>query len=221
MIKAVVFDMDGTLFDTERLAIAGWEHVGRVTGYPIHADLVMKLLGRNIKNCHLVFQEALGADFDFYRYRKLKTAYIEDYIATHGMPVLKGARELLAYLKERGYPLALATSTDRATTLYNLKNAGFTDYFSGIVCGDMVENSKPAPDIYLAACASIQMNPGDCIALEESPAGVTSAYRAGLHPVMIPDLQQPDETIQSMLYARLDSLDQAIALLEKDRAAGK
>ena len=74
MIKAVVFDMDGTLFDTERLAIAGWEHVGRVTGYPIHADLVMKLLGRNIKNCHLVFQEALGADFDFYRYRKLKTA---------------------------------------------------------------------------------------------------------------------------------------------------
>lgn len=72
MIKAVVFDMDGTLFDTERLAIAGWEHVGRVTGYPIHADLVMKLLGRNIKNCHLVFQEALGADFDFYRYRKLK-----------------------------------------------------------------------------------------------------------------------------------------------------
>ena len=84
----------------------------------------------------------------------------------------------------------------------------------------MVENSKPAPDIYLAACASIQMDPGDCIALEDSPAGVTSAYRAGLHPVMIPDLQ-PDETVQSMLYARLDSLDQAIALLEKDREAGK
>lgn len=87
------------------------------------------------------------------------------------MPVLKGARELLAYLKERGYPLALATSTDRATTLYNLKNAGFTDYFSGIVCGDMVENSKPAPDIYLAACASIQMDPGDCIALGGFPRG--------------------------------------------------
>ncbi len=95
-----------------------------------------------------------------------------------------------------------------------LKSVGVLDYFDVMVCGPMVENGKPEPDIYLRACELLKLNPSECLALEDSPNGIISAYHAGCKPVMIPDLSQPDEEILCLLYKKLNRLDCVIDLLE-------
>ena len=132
-----------------------------------------------------------------------------------GIEIKKGAIELLDYLKAQGIRRAIATATDQVRTEQYLKQLGLYGYFDQIICATMVEHGKPSPDIYQYACRQLALLPEECIAVEDSPNGVCSAYGAGCNVVMVPDQTEPDEALRGKLAARVDSLDEIIKLFKK------
>ena len=213
--SAVIFDMDGLMFDTERLNLEGWQAVGRDHGLAITYALAMQAVGKGPENTRRVFEAQVGPLPQFYELREQRIEYARRFIETHGMPLKRGLQELLAFLKENNFLTALATATPRALAGYYLEKADLIDYFDQIIFGDMVENPKPAPDIYLQACARLGVAPKECLTLEDSPVGIRAAFLAGTNPVMIPDLILPDETLSAMLFAKVDSLHDVIPLLKQ------
>ncbi len=213
MIKGIVFDMDGLMFDTERLAAKAWAFAGKQMGLDITEAIAIKTLGLNTKDTNRVLSNELGEAFDLSAVRKIRVDYVTSYIENKGIPMKTGLIELLDYLNMNHYKITVATSSDREVARYNFDKAGISKYFNQIVCGDMIERGKPEPDIYLRASEIIGENPNECLALEDSPMGILSAYRAGMKPVMIPDLLQPDEGTSRLLYAKLPTLLDVIELL--------
>lgn len=215
MIRAVVFDMDGLLFDTETIAIDGLMYAGEVMQCSIHREVIMKTIGHNLKSTIEIYKKYLGEDFDFARANALHVEYMYDYIARHGAPLKPGAIELIEYIKSVGLSVALASSSEKYRIELCLQSAGLLDFFQKRISGDMVEHSKPAPDIYLAACAAINVPPAECIAVEDSPAGIESAYAAGLYPIMVPDLITPDDTTRKIAKVILPDLFGVIDVIKK------
>ena len=130
------------------------------------------------------------------------------------MPVKPGLFALLEYLKKEGIPAAVASSTYRAVALPLLEQAGIAPWLTGMAFGDMVQRSKPEPDIFLLAARQLGAEPANCIVLEDSPNGILAAHRAGMLPVMVPDLLKPDPELEKILYSRVEQLDQVIILME-------
>jgi len=213
MIRGIVFDMDGLMFDTERLVIKAWNFAGKQKGYNITEDIVVRTLGLNAENTRHIFLEQLGNDFDYDAIRRVRIDYVTDYIEKNGIPIKTGLTELLDFLKSNHYKMTVATSTDKEKAKYYFQKANISNYFDEIVCGDMIERGKPEPDIYLKASEIIGVSPDECIALEDSIMGILSAYRAGMKPVMIPDIVKPNGEISKILYANLPTLLDVIKLL--------
>lgn len=213
MIKGIVFDMDGLMFDTERLAAKAWVFAGERLGLNITETMAIKTLGLNAEDTNRVICKEVGEAFDVCAARKIRADYVTAHVEHNGIPVKPGLFELLDYLCSNHYKITVATSSNSEAARYNFKKAGIAEYFDQIVCGDMIERGKPEPDIYLKAREIIGVDARDCLALEDSPMGILSAYRAGLNPVMIPDILQPDEEIKSLLYAKLPTLLDVIGLL--------
>lgn len=220
MIRGIVFDMDGLMFDTERLAQQGWSYAGAQLGLDIPSELIRSIVGLDAEGSKRVFLDALDLNLDFAAFRKMRLDYVKDYIEERGVPQKSGLVELLEYLRRHQYRIVVATSTESARTNYYLKKTGLEHFFDAIVCGDAVVTRKPAPDIYLKACETIFTTPDECIALEDSPVGIVAAHRAGMKPVMIPDLIQPDEETKKLLFAQLSSLVDVIDLLDRARLDG-
>ena len=218
MIRAVVFDMDGLMFDTERLCALAWDEAGRRLGIGPAGYMNRKTLGLTLPMARKVWRETFGEQVDFEELDRLTRAFFDRYYAEHGVPVKPGLYALLDFLKQRGYQTAVASSTQEAEVKRCLKSAKVTAYFDAVIGGDRLRASKPAPDIYLMACAELGERPEDCMALEDSRNGILSASRAGLKAVMIPDQWQPDVATNALLYAQCGRLDEVIALLEKERA---
>ena len=218
MIKAIAFDMDGLMFDTEALMMEAWRIVGARAGYDIPPRVVKKTVGLNADRTELIFWEEYGRDFDYRGLRDQRLAWVADYIVKNGMPIKPGLIPLLEYLRENGIRFTIATSSSDSRTRYNLEVAGLTSYFTEpLVCNDAIVNGKPDPEIYLKAAAALQTDPADCLALEDSPMGILSASRAGLRPIMIPDLVEPTEEIKALLYRQFSSLEEVIPFLEEAR----
>ena len=216
MIKGIILDMDGLMFDTERIAIRAWHEASKKTGCPGLGRFARDyLIGSNWQAAWPLLRERFGEGLDFTAVNDIRSQYSLDYVEKHGVPLRPGLMELLAYLKENDYATALATSTGRERTEYYLEKSNLKPYFPRFVCGDMIRRSKPYPDIYLEASRLVGLPPEECMALEDSPIGITAAWRAGLKAVMVEDLMHPDEEIQKMLYARLHSLLEVIALLKE------
>lgn len=214
MIKAVVFDMDGVLFDTERLAQEAWKAVGREEGVELPDSLILQCVGLDITQARELFCRHFGREVPFDRWRELRIAKVFETIRENGMPEKPGLYEILDYLNRRGIKKALATSSHRSTVdgYFNVCRIG--SYFDAVISAEAVEKRKPDPAIYRKAAAELGLKPEECMAVEDSPVGVLSAFRAGLKPVMIPDLIQPDQETEKLLYARLESLDELTGLLE-------
>ena len=163
-----------------------------------------------------VFLSHYGEDFPFDTYMdEMFVLFRKE--AEGGLPLKKGAREILAYLKENNIKVALATSTIREKALPEIRNAGLESFFDQFICGDMIENGKPEPDIYLKACEALHVNPANACAVEDSFNGIRSASRAGMHPVMVPDLLQPDDEIRELAECVLPSLLDVIMYIDERR----
>lgn len=217
MIRAVIFDMDGLMFDTERLTCAATAQAGKKLGYPDIADFARKMIGRNEKECVKLYTRYLGSDFSREQFYTQRQEMIDASVRENGIPVKPGLPELLEFLKREELLLAVATSTSRRHALPYLEQAGVARYFNRMVFGDMLEKSKPAPDIYLKAAAELEIPPADCMALEDSPFGIRSAHDAGMKTVMVPDLLEPDEALKKIVDFCVPSLFEVIELIRNER----
>ena len=204
--RAVVFDMDGVLFDTERLCMDMWAKVADARGLSGMIQVGYDSIGRNENDPRALTLAAFGADFDFEDFRAEVARLCHNYMQQQGIPVKKGVQELLDFLQEQGYRIALASSSSRQSVLRNLERAGFTAYFEEIISGDMVEHSKPRPDIYLLACEKLGVEPKAAYAIEDSPNGIRAAHGAGMKPIMVPDLIEADEEMKILSQVILDDL---------------
>ena len=215
-IKAVIFDLDGTLIDTERLYRMYWPKALAHFGYDLSDEraLMLRSLGRPFAPEQ--FKKWYGEDFDYPKVRTYRKELIEAHIAEHGVDAKPGVRELAEKLAEMGITVAIATATDPERTERYLSLAGLQGIFRTIISATMVPHGKPAPDIYLYACQTLGLAPGECLAVEDAPNGVRSAYAAGCPVVMIPDQTEPDEELMPLLYARAESLSEIA-----DLAAGR
>lgn len=202
----VIFDMDGLMFDTERIFIEAWDYAGEKMGIGKAGFMILKTLGMNIEKSNEVWREEFGDRYDPAELWKYTEQYLSDFHKKSRVPVKKGLYELLDYLKSNDVKMAVASSTSKWKVERNLQEAEVSHYFEGIVCGDMIEKSKPDPEIYLKACELLGAEPGDTYALEDSKSGLLSAYRAGCKPIMVPDLWQPDEEVLQFVVGVYDDL---------------
>ncbi|MCI9610542.1 MAG: HAD family phosphatase [Eubacterium sp.] len=214
MIKAVIFDMDGLMIDTEKLLQKYWLVAAHTYGYAMEKQHVLGIRSLAAKYAAPKLQAELGADFDYEKVRSLRIKLMNEHIDAYGVEEKPGLGELLAYLKQNAYLTAVATATDWERTKRYLGSIGRLSYFDEIVCAPMVANGKPAPDIYLEAARRLNVEPSQCMALEDSPNGILAAYRAGMYPVMVPDLSEPDEDTKKLLYRCVGDLSQVIDLLK-------
>ncbi len=210
----IIFDMDGLMFDTEKVFIKAWDYAGDKIGIGKAGFMIYKTLGMNIAATYNVWKEEFGDRYNEEELRKYTKEFLKKYYEENTVPVKHGLYILLDFLKSKRCKMAVASSSPRWEVEKHLKDAGVKDYFLDIVCGDMIENSKPAPDIYLKACEIMGAEPQKCYALEDSKNGLLSAYRAGCKPIMIPDLWQPDEEIMKIIAAKYDDLEQVKAAFE-------
>lgn len=211
----VIFDMDGLMFDTERVFVKAWDYAGEKIGVGKAGYMVYKTLGMNIKASYNVWKTEFGDRYQEEELRKYTKEFLQKYYAENKVPVKKGLYVLLDYLKKSGVKMAVASSSPRWEVEKHLNDAGIYDYFVGIVCGDMIQNSKPDPEIYLKACELLERKPSECLALEDSKNGLLSAHQAGCKPIMVPDLWQPDEETEKILYAKFEDLEMVKDFLEK------
>ena len=215
-MRAVVFDMDGLLFDTERLCQDSWMAVAEKNGLPGMKEVFAQCIGRNANDSKRIVMNAYGEDFDYQTFREEASVWYWDYIEKNGLPVMPGAERLLRWLKEHDWVVGMASSTRRSTVLRNLELSGFSDYFSAVITGDMVEHSKPQPDIYLIACRELGVRPEEPYAIEDSPNGIRSAHAAGMKTLMVPDMLQPDEEMRRLSFRIMENLDRVLDFFMKE-----
>jgi HAD superfamily hydrolase (TIGR01509 family) len=209
----VIFDMDGLLVDTERIARIAWQQAARNAGHEMPDAVFAQMIGRSKRDSAGLMRDALGPDFDFEKVYLATGAIYEEIIARDGLPLKRGAREILADLAARKVPLAVATSTRHPVAERRLAQIGLLPYFSVVVTGDQVTHGKPAPDIFCEAARRLGIDPAASYALEDSHAGVRSAHGAGLKVIMVPDLLPPTPEIAALTHAIVPSLLDARALL--------
>ncbi len=209
-VKAVIFDMDGVIFDSEQCVINCWKEVAErhdITG--IEA-VCLECIGTNDALTEKIVKSHYGEDFPYDTYRKEMSAlYHERY--DHGkLPKKPGVRELLEALQENGLPCAVASSTREVVVTAQLKDAGLYPFFSTVIGGDMVEHSKPHPEIFLKAAEALKTAPQACLVIEDSLMGIRAASEGGMIPVMVPDLIAPDDAVRASVFSVEKSLTEVI-----------
>ena len=197
--KAIIFDMDGLMIDTERMALKAWQLAGADFGFPISDDIFITMVGRNRHDSDCILVEIFGSDFPIDAVRKRRRTYVDGWIDEGKLAVKSGLLELLGFLDEISMPKAVATSTEYERAIHKLSLTNLLDHFPIVIAGDQIEKGKPAPDIFLAAAARLDILPERCLVLEDSDAGIQAAYNAGMTPVMIPDMKPPSE--KSLAFA--------------------
>ena len=197
--KAIIFDMDGLMLDTERLALKAWQLAGVDFGFPISDDIFISMVGRNRRDSDCTLVEIFGSDFPIGAVRDRYRAYLDGWIDEDKLSVKSGLLELLSFLDKISMPKAVATSTEYERAVHKLSLTNLLEHFSIVIAGDQVQRGKPAPDIFLAAAAQLGVLPENCLVLEDSDAGIQAAYEAGMTPVMIPDMKPPSE--KSLAFA--------------------
>lgn len=208
--KAVVFDMDGVIFDSERCVLEGWLEVAEKYGIKDVERIFLKCIGTNAEATKAIFLNEYGADFPYDDYKKQASKIYHDRYDGGRLPLKPGVRELLKYLNEQGCLIGLASSTRYAVVESQIKAAGLMEYFKNLTGGDMLKKSKPEPDIFLMACDNLGVAPEDAIAIEDSYNGIRAAYRAGMCAIMVPDMIAPDEEMEGLAYGIFNNLGEVL-----------
>ncbi len=211
---AVVFDMDGVIFDSERATMLCWLELADRYGIKDMEKPYLACTGTNAAMTRQIMLDAYGEDFPYDEYaHEASRMYHERYDGGR-LPMKSGVVEILEYLKNSGKKIALASSTKKQKVISQLQDAGILNYFDEIVTGDMVEKSKPEPDIFLLACEKIGVSPERAYAIEDSYNGIRSAYRGGLRPIMVPDLLPADQEMNELAEAVIDNLENVVLYLK-------
>lgn len=208
---AVIFDMDGVIFDSERAFIDSFKEICDEEQMEFKLQACIDCIGVNWNSSKRIFEEAYGPDFDFPHYFEL----VRSRMRTLRFPLKPCVREILGYLSGRGTPMALASSTREVTVRRMLGDEGLLSYFDAVICGDMVSHSKPHPEIFLTAAERLNADPSDCYVIEDSYNGIRCAHNAGMHPIMVPDILQPDDEIGAMAEIVLPTLGDVITYFEE------
>ncbi len=212
--EAVVFDMDGILFDSERLVIGCWKEVAQKHGVSDVEETCRKCLGVNAAGARAIFLDTYGQDFPYDAYKAEMSALYHSRYDNGRLPMKEGVEELLEYLQTRGKRIGLASSTRSQVVFQELADAGIAGYFDHIVGGDMVAKSKPEPDIFLKACEALGVLPEEAFAVEDSYNGIRAASAGKLRPLMVPDLMPPTEEMRQLAEGIFDSLKDVKRYLE-------
>ena len=193
--KAVIFDMDGVIFDTEKVYLDIWIEVFEKYGYKMTKELYVNVMGTGRKNVIKTFLENFGDDLPIEKMYEEKDNQLFYIIENQGIPLKKGVKELFSMLKEKNYKIALATSAKKERVEKQIKDKWLKESFDAIVCGDDVEKGKPSPDIFLKAAKKIDVEPENCFVVEDSPAGIKAAFSGGMKGIHVEDLKAADEDI--------------------------
>lgn len=206
MIEAVIFDMDGVIFDSERLICDIWLEIAKEYNMSNMEELMIKCVGLNDKATEDMFKKEYGDAYDYNFFRKISSEKYHELADGGKLPQKIGVKELLDYLKENKIKTALASSTKVLVVTNQLREAGILDYFDVIIGGDMVSRSKPNPDIFLEAAKKLGVDPKGAFIIEDSFNGIRAAHAAGAKPIMVPDMIEPNEEISALCEKILPTL---------------
>ena len=212
-IDAVVFDMDGLMLDTEPLYKSAWQQALAELGHELDDASYLRFVGRSTEDCESDLVAQLGAAFPLETFRLRWPVLWRICADEQGIAAKAGLHELIAFVRNEGLPLALATSSDSSFTELSLGCANLLGSFDVVVTGDQVTHPKPAPNIYIEAARRLDVDPRHCVALEDSDAGILAASRAGMVPLLVPDLKKPAEEAIEAAFRVLGSLHEARELL--------
>lgn len=219
-VDAVLLDMDGTLLDTERVYLASLNSALAQLGFGDGTALGHAMIGIPGPECEVMLRAHFGVDFPM---AELNDAYVvrRDEMLRQGMPLKRGAVELLDALQLAACPIALVTSSSRLTAEQHLTAGGIRAHFETLLTRDDVARGKPHPDLYLLAAQRLGVAPRACVAIEDSGPGIASAYSAGAIPLMVPDIIAPDAETRAKCAAVVPDLHVALTLLQQRGGLGR
>ena len=211
-VAAVIFDMDGLMVDTEPVYQVAWQQAATELGYDLDDKLYTKFVGRPTPACEAIIIEQFGTAFPLGRFRDRWPALWRSEVDRHGIQTKPGLEEILALVESHGLPMALATSSETEYVEVTLRNAGLADRFTVMVTGDEVLRGKPEPDIYLEAARKLGVAPSDCVALEDSEAGILAIQRAGMTGILVPHWPASPRAVEAA-FRVVDTLHEAREVL--------
>ena len=215
MIKVIAADMDGTLLDTEPLFERAWNEVGAKWGLEGIEKLYVNIVGRSSDTIIKLLEDTYGEGVDCKAYYAERMARSRE-LFEQEIPLKPGALEILKFLKAEGIRVAIATSTVTKIAEKNLKKVGLWEYVDEVVTSEMVENGKPAPDIFIEAGRRIGAVKEECIVCEDSYNGIIAAHASGMKPIMIPDMLPPTEETNRLTYKTCNDLFEVMELIKKE-----
>ena len=218
-VDAVIFDMDGVLIDSERISFKCFQEVLKEYNYKMDKEFYLKFIGMNVKSIKAIMEEEYGEDFPFDTIYRKKADLAYEITNRNGVIVKPGVHELLDYLNEENYKIAVASSTRRERVFELLEEAKIKDKVDYIIGGDQVEHSKPNPEIFLKAAKGLDMNPENCLVIEDSDAGITAAHAAKMIGIHVPDMKFLEEDNKDLAFKICGSLSEVKEYLEENKKA--
>ena len=207
MIKAIIFDMDGLMIDSERVTFECYQEILKGMNLTMDEEFYKTLLGKPLKGIYQRFYDVYGNDFPIEDVIKDVHALMAKRFETEGVPIKTGLKSLLEYLKENNYKTIVATSSNRDRVDTILSQAQITDYFDDSICGDEVTKGKPNPEVFLKSCQKLDVNVDEAIVLEDSEAGIQASYDAGIKVICIPDMKYPEKQYEEKTFKILKDLN--------------
>ena len=208
MIKAIIFDMDGLMIDSERVTFEGYQEMLKKMNLTMTQDFYITLLGKPIKGIYQRFYDVYGKDFPIETVIKDVHEYMAVRFEKEGVPLKKGLVPLLKYLKANNYKTIVATSSNRDRVDNILKSADIEKYFDDSICGDEVSKGKPNPEVFLKSCQKLGVQNDEAIVLEDSEAGIQASAAADIKVICIPDMKYPEPEFAQKTYKICQDLDE-------------
>lgn len=214
MIKAIIFDMDGLMIDSERVTFECYQERLKDMNLTMDEEFYKTLLGKPIKGIYQRFYDVYGNDLPIENVIQDVHQLMAERFETEGVPVKKGLVELLHYLKDNNYKTIVATSSNRDRVDKILAQAKITEFFDDSICGDEVTKGKPNPEVFLKSCQKLGVNVDEAIVLEDSEAGIQASYDANIKVICIPDMKYPEKQYEEKTFKILKDLTEVTAYLK-------
>ena len=214
MIKAIIFDMDGLMIDSERVTFECYQERLKDMNLTMDEEFYKTLLGKPIKGIYQRFYDVYGNDFPIQNVIQDVHQLMAERFETEGVPVKKGRIELLHYLKDNNYKTIVATSSNRDRVDKILAQAKITEFFDDSICGDEVTKGKPNPEVFLKSCQKLGVNVDEAIVLEDSEAGIQASYDANIKVICIPDMKYPEKQYEEKTFKILKDLTEVTVYLK-------